>query len=198
MGSGMAELKRKHYLVIICFFCLLFVFGLFLLYNNLASGQGSGNGMLTPEPQPKPSGTPAPAPAKGGGPGLGFYVKNALENGADKCDAIPECQRLFSLAEKKCSGSLHEKIFCLAVFDSNTDYCGWIDVTWYSITCKAFFDANAGECLAIRPEDERLLCIQDLALNVPGLDCNVLPGVLAKECEGLKQEAGENAGIEES
>lgn len=149
------------------------------------SGQGNGNGAqasATPTSSVQPTKTPAPTPQPEEEMDLGFYVKKALEKGEEGCGDSQECLRLFSLAEKNCSGSTNEKIFCLAVFDSNKDYCGWLSLEWYKATCIAFLDGNVQECLGLKAEAERMLCVKDLAANLEEMDCNALPSEFAAIC----------------
>jgi len=129
------------------------------------------------------------------GDALGALIFGAFElKNSAACDENAECLRLFSIAEKECFGAVNEQIFCLAVIDENAHYCNWIELKWYSITCSAFFESDLNKCMDIGQINERVLCIQDLALNLQGADCSMLSGDWGKACEAFMEENRDKCG----
>ncbi|MEM0360152.1 MAG: hypothetical protein QXK06_02325 [Candidatus Diapherotrites archaeon] len=121
---------------------------------------------------------------------LGVSVFNALsKNNIKNCGDFNECRRLFLLAEKECTGNINEKIFCLAVIDENLNYCKWIDLKWYAITCTAFLEKNIGKCMEIRDAFEIAPCIKDFVLNNEDANCGVLSSDWEKACEAFKNKS---------
>ncbi len=180
--------SRRLCLLLIAFLLLVFFFLLaFFLYNIGFFEPPVGSPLELGETKGLPGGV--------AGDALGGLVFGALElKNSAACDENAECQRLFFLAEKECFGAANERIFCLAVIDENAHYCNWIELKWYSVTCSAFFESDLNKCMGIGEINERVLCIQDLALNLQGADCSVLSGDWGKACEAFTEKNREKCG----
>lgn len=85
------------------------------------------------------------------------------------------CRKIFLSVQEKCSeGKPFEKIFCIAFIEKKKEYCDFISLDWYAITCRAIIDENPNPCMEIDSVKNRALCVRDLAVNIEGLDCSPL------------------------
>ena len=109
--------------------------------------------------------------------GIPENIQRAIETG-DPGECGPEgvegseCAELAEFAGQYCGdGNIEEKVFCIAFLKGRKEYCGWIDLNWYSLTCAAIIEADFGQCNAITYWKNRARCISELATNLDGADC---------------------------
>lgn len=105
-------------------------------------------------------------------------LKRALETGSpEHCSSggIGQeiCVELAEFAGQYCGGgSAMEKTFCIAFLKEKKEYCEWIDLNWYSLTCIAIIEKDFSGCNRIGYEKNRALCISELARNLGGMGCD--------------------------
>jgi len=109
-------------------------------------------------------------------PPKNLYI--ALETGfpalCDSEDGIEpkQCREIFFSAQEKCSeGKPFERIFCVAFVEKKGDYCEFISLDWYAVTCRAIIDEDLNACIGLDSVKNRALCVRDLAVNLENPDC---------------------------